>query len=266
MWSMAANAPFLLALRDQLGPIYGSEDLCMLLYSLMKRERPSNVVELGTGAGVSTAWIAAALKENGEGRLYTFDNGSHYAQPKILNAVASLHGPLEHLAQYADDENGFGPLLDGIFEGAGVADRVHVGLRDIDETLGEYLRPHLDGAPIDALFADFNHSPNAIYQILGAVLPIMAPASSIFIDSASTHIPAFLALERMVELLNRNKVPQVLYDGVSAEHASAIRRVVATSTFRLMHLVERRDRKQNSTAWLRIEPCDMMPPLTTFFH
>jgi hypothetical protein len=68
----------LLALRDEIGYIYGSEDLAVLLYILAKRERPKCVVELGTGLGVSSFWIAHAIKENGFGHLWTFDDGSHF--------------------------------------------------------------------------------------------------------------------------------------------------------------------------------------------
>lgn len=37
------------SLRESMGWVYGSEDLCVLLYSLVKRTRPRIVVELGTG-------------------------------------------------------------------------------------------------------------------------------------------------------------------------------------------------------------------------
>lgn len=51
-----------------------------LLYGLVRAAQPSSVVELGTHAGASACHIAAALKENGSGRLTSVDNGSH-AQP-----------------------------------------------------------------------------------------------------------------------------------------------------------------------------------------
>ncbi|MNT61209.1 hypothetical protein D3C72_1988360 [compost metagenome] len=45
------------SLRESMGWAYGSEDLCVLLYSLVKRTRPRIVVELGTGFGVTAAWL-----------------------------------------------------------------------------------------------------------------------------------------------------------------------------------------------------------------
>ena len=39
--------------------------------------------------------------------------------------------------------------------------------------------------------------------------------------------------------------------------------LVAIRRFTLMHLVERRARKQNSTAWIKVEPVDYVPhPMT----
>ncbi|MGH8464550.1 MAG: hypothetical protein ACRER5_10420, partial [Pseudomonas sp.] len=67
------------SLRESMGWVYGSEDLCVLLYSLVKRMRPRTVVELGTGFGVTAAWMAGALRENGGGVIHTYDNGSHFS-------------------------------------------------------------------------------------------------------------------------------------------------------------------------------------------
>ena len=48
----------LLDLRNRIGGIYGSEDISMLLYCLIRHERPKNVVEIGAGLGVSAFWMA----------------------------------------------------------------------------------------------------------------------------------------------------------------------------------------------------------------
>ena len=42
--------------------------------------------------------------------------------------------------------------------------------------------------------------------------------------------------------------------------------MVQRSRFRLMHLLEARDRAQNSTAWISIEPVDVIPTAATFLH
>ena len=44
-----------------------------LLYRLIEWRRPEVVVEFGTNIGISTAWQAAALQENGTGHLHTME-------------------------------------------------------------------------------------------------------------------------------------------------------------------------------------------------
>jgi predicted O-methyltransferase YrrM len=44
-----------------------------LLYSLVRAHRPGHVLEVGTGAGLSTAYLAAACRDNGEGEVTTVD-------------------------------------------------------------------------------------------------------------------------------------------------------------------------------------------------
>jgi hypothetical protein len=45
----------------------------VVLYGLVRALRPGHVVETGVATGVSTSYIAAALLENGAGRLYSID-------------------------------------------------------------------------------------------------------------------------------------------------------------------------------------------------
>lgn len=45
-----------------------------LLYSLVRCEKPDWVVELGTNLGISTLFLAQALRDNVKGRLITVDN------------------------------------------------------------------------------------------------------------------------------------------------------------------------------------------------
>ena len=55
---------------DRIGPIYGTEDLGIYLYSIVKMLKPKNVIELGTGLGTTMLWISQALVENDEARIY----------------------------------------------------------------------------------------------------------------------------------------------------------------------------------------------------
>src|SRR5690242_9760801 len=42
-----------------------------LLYSLVRATRPEVVVEFGTSFGISTLYLAAAVRDNGAGHVYT---------------------------------------------------------------------------------------------------------------------------------------------------------------------------------------------------
>jgi len=48
-----------------------------LTYLAIREARPSTVVELGSFHGWSTTWILRALRDNGEGRLVSFDRVDH---------------------------------------------------------------------------------------------------------------------------------------------------------------------------------------------
>lgn len=57
-----------------------------LLYGLIKANKPSTVVEFGTSFGISTLFIAAALKENNQGMVYT----TEYFEEKVAKAKESF--------------------------------------------------------------------------------------------------------------------------------------------------------------------------------
>lgn len=252
----------LLTIREQIGPHYGSEELCMLLYVLAKRERPRVVVELGTGLGVTTAWIAAAIAENGEGHLWSIDDGSHLEQ---LNAH-----DLDRLA----DELGFerGPSLHSFNEG--LLRSLH--LDDCVTLLDEHLDLHepAEGRrdwpfleqPIDWVFADIRHDPSAIEQLLAAFLPHAADHFSLFVDSASTLSSSFLMAERTIDQMNRSKVPQAFTRVGDEGRRAILARTVAEREFALKHLIERRDRMQNSTMWITAYPNDWRPHPATMMR
>lgn len=42
-----------------------------LLYNLVRAVRPATVVEFGTSFGISTLYLAAAVRDNGTGRVIT---------------------------------------------------------------------------------------------------------------------------------------------------------------------------------------------------
>lgn len=250
------------SLRESMGWAYGSEDLCVLLYSLVKRTRPRIVVELGTGFGVTAAWMAGALRENGSGVIHTYDNGSHFSSEPGIRFVEGLQGPLaDSLREMGQDYPAF---LKHVFQWAGVENHVVANWQEI--AFADIAQAAAFDGGIDMVFSGFNHSQDSIQALLAAFLPRMAESASIFIDSASTQRLSYLTLEAVVDSLNQNKIPKAFIKDRSEEDIEVVLRIIQRSRFRLMHLLEACDRVQNSTAWISIEPVDVIPTAATFLH
>ncbi len=258
---MTTPLPFdrLLSAREVLGPHYGSEQLCMLLYVLARRERPEVVVELGTGLGVTTLWIAAALEENGTGHLWSVDNGAHLdmLDPEALDGAALTLG--------FDRGDSLHSFAGGLVDSCGLAHRVSF----LDETV-DMAASATEGASwpflaeaIDWVFSDIRHGPETIEQLLATFLPSAAPCFSLFVDSASTRTSSFLVAERLIDQLNRAKIPKAFLEVGDATRRAALKAAVSEREFGLKHLIERRNQAQNSTMWITAFPNDWRPyPLT----
>lgn len=74
------------------GSIWAVEGI--ILYALVRHLKPEKVVEVGGWAGSSASHLAAAVKANGKGHVYSIDDGSEFTDFE--------HGYLipEHLRQY----------------------------------------------------------------------------------------------------------------------------------------------------------------------
>lgn len=230
------------------GEIFGTERFAHLLYALVRMERPSVVVELGTGLACTTLLVAQALRENGAGRLFTVDDGS--AWPELRPWAAEAHA-----GTFPDFESFLASLI-GRFRLEPFVSHESVYL-----TGDEHYDP---GRPIDMLFADAGDTGAlGCVSLLRYYLPRMSGYSSLFIDRASTLNHAFLLLENVAGALNRGRIPASLTAGLDPRRVERAERLVARSRFTLVHLVEPHEGKatphQNSRAWLRIEPEDVVP-------
>jgi predicted O-methyltransferase YrrM len=67
-------------------PLAVSRETGMLLYMLARSSRATSIVEFGTSFGLSTLHLAAALRDNGGGRLVT----SEFEPSKVVRAKANL--------------------------------------------------------------------------------------------------------------------------------------------------------------------------------
>lgn len=241
--------------RRALGPAFGSEDLCMLLYALVRRERPNLILELGTGLGVCTLWIARALQENRLGHIYTVDDWrSSEGSLRYLEDIRQ-HFP-GWLTHTTDD---LGQFVRALAQKCEVESRITFETGSFDLVNGS-LPTIVNGiGKLDVIFSDFNHRPETIFALFRTMLPLMSEYCSIFIDSAPTFERSFLILGQLVEDLNRNKLPLPFCENMSESEQDVLSKIIARRRFQLISLVERRDRPQNSTAWVRIEPVDYRP-------
>ena len=244
----------LLLLTDVAGPAFGTEDLCLFLYSLVRMQRPKIIVELGTGLGVSAFWMALAARQNGGGHVWTIDNLKSFKENKMLldNIISKLQETRFDSLNPATPQEYFHSIATIL--------GVDSHLTFINATIDlnephDFERHPFAGDPVDLLFSDFLHGPQAILAILGHFLPLMSPASSIFIDSASTLWPSYLLLEQLVDQINQGRVPGVLQEHCPVDLSPVLknRRII------LVHLTERKARSQNSTSWLKLEPVDLLP-------
>lgn len=250
----------LMLLTDFVGPNFGTESFGLFLYSLVRLQEPRVIVELGTGLGASAFWMALGVKHNGDGHVWTIDNlGTFKARPGILAQIA------DHLrvAGFGDISPESGEeYVRQVAEALDIDDVLTLIARSIELDEPTHFDDYpFDGEAIDLLFSDFSHGPANILKLLGHFLPRMAEASSIFIDSASTYWPSYLLLEQLTSQLNAGHVPKSLQRECRADLSVLMRdrRIV------LVHITEPKDRAQNSTAWLKLEPIDVMaqPPART---
>jgi predicted O-methyltransferase YrrM len=136
-------------------PIPVSRETGQLLYMLTRSIRARNVLEFGTSFGVSTIYLAAALRDNGGGRIIT----TEFEPSKAARAR-------ENLTQ------------------AGVIDLVEIREGDALETLAHDLPKSVDVLLLDgakALYGD----------VLQRVERYLRPGSLVLADDAR-HCPEFV--------------------------------------------------------------------------
>lgn len=121
-----------------------------LLMRLVRELRPATVLELGTGVGISTAYQAAALELNGEGRLVSLDVGREFS--KTANAL---------------------------LRGLDLADRVDLEFGMIDATLPAVLKRL---GSVDLAFVDAEHEGQPTLSHLETMLPWLADDAVVVFD------------------------------------------------------------------------------------
>lgn len=225
---------------DKVGIIYGTEDFGIYLYSIVKMIKPKTVLELGTGLGTTTVWTALALQENQYGTIHTIDDGSEWNHLKHAKDVIKEF--------YQED---YSEYISNLIEYFELTDQISFYNKKINKL--NYLNN------IDILFCDYSHGPYSVIKLLADYMGRMNENSFIFIDSASTYYSSFHTLESLIGCLNTQKIPKTLYEMIDTEDLELVKQKISTSKFDITHLIENKNRNQNSTCQIKISPIDIMP-------
>jgi predicted O-methyltransferase YrrM len=231
---------------DRIGSIYGTEDFSVYLYSVIKMMKPKTVVELGTGLGSTMLWSGLALDENKRGTIYTVDDGSEWDRLKTARDQIGDH----YEEEYSD-------FVKGLIKRYQLEDRVEFFNETIDV---------VDANDIDILFSDFAHGVFDVTKLLVDYIPKMNDHAKIYIDSASTHYPSYIALNKIVDILNSGKMPRVFRDVIGSKHnlesqysLEKLKQKIENTEFSIEHIIENKDRNQNSTCCITMSPIDIFP-------
>jgi hypothetical protein len=223
---------------DYLGEIYGTEDFSIYLYSLIKMRKPQQIVELGTGLGITALWAGLALEENRLGNLITIDNGSEWPQiSQVQHRIGKFFRP-----NYSD----YVTNLISTFNLNAQIDFKHSEINAVEIPFG-----------VDILFSDFSHGPLDILMLFSKYLVNMSDYSVMMFDSASTFYPSYLMLEQLIPMLNSGRIPNSMLE--HTPDSEALEHKIKRSSFTLQHIVENKSRAQNSTACIYIQPIDLLP-------
>jgi predicted O-methyltransferase YrrM len=120
-----------------------------LLFKLVRELQPASCVELGTSLGISTAYQAAALELNGQGRLVSLEG----AEP--VAALAKKH-----------------------LEGLGL-NRAEIVVGRFQDTLGGVLQ---ERNPVDYAFVDGHHDRDATLDYFERLVPALGEEAVLVFD------------------------------------------------------------------------------------
>lgn len=228
------NINELMRITKKYGYIYGSELISQQLYLLIKREKLKNIIELGTGLGVSSVWMGRALLENGEGILKTFDNLNHSEKLKEL----------ELSQEKVISEN---------IKQLNLSNTILFYKCSIDFENKEFQNNLLDTNGIDLIFSDFSHGIADIQDIFKMFLPYLDKSMHIFIDSVPNNDNSKKYLDELIVNLNNSKIPDFFYTQNSKTDVWKSIQNILSSNFSLQHIVEKDIKHQGSTSWITIK-------------
>lgn len=234
---------------DKIAHFYGSEDLCIHLYSWIKMIDPKLCLELGTGLGSTALWLSTALKENESGGiLHTVDNGFDWNDMRE-------HLQLEGFSNISES---YEEHICNLIKEFNLKDNIEFYNSSVDQFNSTKLQEFQKNS-IDLLFIDYRHGPVIIIQLLSEYLPYMSENSMIFIDSAPTYYQSYSMLKDLIFNLNNNKNIKSLLSW--SKYPEEVKEKISLCRFELFNIFENKNRDQNSTACIRLSSNDVFPPL-----
>jgi len=256
------------------GEIFGSEDQSLFFHALIKIYQYQNILELGTGVGVSTFMLAQACKENKKGHVWTIDDGCQWNSrviKRIYSGNPSLKKKLEKRGLKSKGDIKFSSYFDCLSKELNLENWTTLLTNRFEvrntKSLAPFLKPVIK-KPIDFVFSDITNFPIHVLAIFSKFLPYMAPSSSYFFDSACSHLDTLMAMENTINALNGGKIPEILLAGRSSTEIQKIMKIAATRNFTLVPMPERKHRRQNGALWIKIEPVNFLadPKPSTWFR
>lgn len=214
---------------DGFGQLYGSEDLCFLLYSLVKMRKPEFVLELGTGMATTALWMGMALKENKHGKITTIDNGSYW--PLVMERFGSQLPKRYQLENYDD-------YIKRVVDDYSLSQQIQFENMPIEK--------YEIKNKIDILFSDYNHHIESIYHIFSKYLTQMKSDSYIVIDSVPNNKESWIGLKNLIHAFNNGEIPYRITNTIEIQNK------IGNSIFSLIPILENKNREQNSSAMIHI--------------
>lgn len=211
------------------GHIYGTEDFAFYFYGLIKMIKPKVILELGTGYGATAFLAAHACKENGQGKIISFDDGSQWQEnipyEKFINEKIKEF----NLTDYIDFK------------------KTTLDLDRFDEI------KHLE--EVNVVFNDINAQPRYFFSMLNFLLPRINKEAYFFIDRGATFWPSFCAIELTLEKLNYGKIPRSLYHFI--DDKEKFEQLIKKYKFSVQYVRKASKSDQDSFALIKIEEYDI---------
>lgn len=211
------------------GHIYETGDFAFYFYGLIKMIKPQVILELGTGYGATAFLAAQACKENNQGKVISFDDGSQWQENVPYKKFIDEKIKDLNLSPYIDFRN-----------------------QTLDLQKFEEIKELKE---VNVVFNDINAQPRYFFSMLNFLLPRVNKETYFFIDRGATFWPSFCAIELTLEKLNLGKIPRSLYQFI--DDPEKFESLVKKYKFSVQYVRKVSNSDQDSFALIKIEEYDI---------